>query len=318
MKCYAYQYPSESIIFSSSSGAMFSRLAEQILEKKGAVYGAAFNENWGVYHKRINQISELDSLRRSKYVYGNISDSIPDLLKTLKEGTEVLYCALPCQIAAIHKVACNYPNLLLVELVCHGAPEPKYWNSYLSLQCSKLKKHISDIENINFRDKRTGWRNYSFSIKFKNGEEFTQLHDNNLFMKAFLKNYTLRNACFNCKFKYPKGSRADITIGDFWGINILRPEINSKMNSNLGVNLVIGRTKKGIDYISDIISEQEFDFNSILKFNTAIISPPSRPSKLERFRTDFNKTDILTLLSKYTTDPLILRIKRKIKFLVNS
>lgn len=52
----------------SSSGGIFIVLAEKILSLGGAVYGAAFSNNWDVSHVRIQSHDELRRLQGSKYV----------------------------------------------------------------------------------------------------------------------------------------------------------------------------------------------------------------------------------------------------------
>lgn len=124
-----------------------------------------------------------------------------------------------CRIELLFKK--KYDNLLTVDLVCHGVPSPGVWRKYLRDQI--LNKDQSRISNIQFRDKRLGWKNFSFTIwGYSNINKnvptilLTESLKNNVFMKGFLKNLYLRPSCYNCPCRNFK-SGSDITIGDYWG-----------------------------------------------------------------------------------------------------
>lgn len=306
MKVFAAHNPDSEVRKRSSAGGIFSLLAEDILNQGGVVYGAAFDKDWKVVHKRIDKVSDLDALRRSKYVYSHLGSAIIDAYSDLNEGKKVLFCSVPCQVAAMRKKAGHNPNLLLVEVVCHGAPEPVYWDKYLSELCKRQKREISDIESINFRDKRTGWKNYSFTIKFKDGKEFTEPHDDNLYMRAFLADYTLREACFDCKFKYPNGSKADLTIGDFWGISQLAQQIDN----DKGTTLVIQNSDELHVSFSKITEIYNTTLPEVVKFNPAIAKSPVKPSKLnDTLKQLKSENPIYPILKKLAKKPFNLRLK---------
>lgn len=60
----------------SSSGGIFTLLAEYILEKNGVIYGASFNNEWLVEHIRIDTKDDLYKLRTSKYLQSSINEYI--------------------------------------------------------------------------------------------------------------------------------------------------------------------------------------------------------------------------------------------------
>ena len=57
----------------SSSGGIFTAIAKVILQDNGAVFGAAFDENFQVKHICIENDDDLYKLRGSKYVQSNIN-----------------------------------------------------------------------------------------------------------------------------------------------------------------------------------------------------------------------------------------------------
>ena len=285
-------------------------MAEQILSEGGVVYGAAFDENWSVAHIRITDCKDLDKLRRSKYVYSKLAFSVKNVEEDLKQNRKVLFSGVPCQVAAVRKKVGNDTNLLCVEVVCHGAPETYFWNRYLEELCSLLGENKEDISSINFRDKRTGWKRYSFTLKFNDGKEFSQKASSNAYMMAFLANYTVRKVCFNCQFKYPGGSAADITLGDFWGIE----KVASNLNNNLGTTVVIMRTERGENAAKLIKVDSSIDFSDAHKYNSAICAPPPMPADYEKFQYEAHSTDRLTpVFEKFIRDKKSHKLKKLIK-----
>lgn len=306
MVVFAAQNSDSDIVAHSSSGGAFSLLADEIIKGGGVVYGAAFDDKWNIVHKRVEGCEELSLIRGSKYAYSIVGDCYRKAKIDLEEGKKVLFSGTPCQIAAMSKLAENAENLLLVELVCHGAPEHKYWDRYLNEICNKYHCSIDNIENVNFRDKRTGWKDYSFTLKLKKGREITQLHDDNVYMRAFLSDYTLREACFRCPFKYPYGSKADITLGDFWGYQHFEPDYSD----DRGVSLVILKTLKGNEFGKRVLKcSKTYTLDQVSKYNQALIKSAVKPENYNEFKNDAETGSLLKVMKRYTRRPLILRMK---------
>lgn len=318
MKIFAAHNPDADIRKESSAGGVFSILASKILQAGGIVYGVGFNSEWEVVHLRIDREDELWRIRGSKYVYSHIGTSITDACRDLDNGHKVLFSGTPCQVAAMRKRAGDNPNLLLVEVICHGAPEPKYWQRYLDEICTKHHRSRSDIQSINFRDKRTGWKDYSYTISFSDGYTFSEKHPDNLYFRAFIRNYTLREACFKCPFKLPH-NKGDIILGDFWGIGGLAPE----MDNNKGTTLCLIATENGHDYITDIESGMDFSLDSILSLNKSLIERAQKPADYSNFIEYSDKCySILKALKKFAAlswrTKINIKIAKSIRFIINS
>jgi hypothetical protein len=87
-----------------------------------------------------------------------------------------------------------------------------------------------------------GWKKYSFVLSFSKasavGEQnsvLSSVFTENDYMRAFLSNLSLRPSCYNCPAKAGK-SGADITIGDFWGIENVQPELDDDRGMSVLVN----------------------------------------------------------------------------------
>lgn len=135
---YAANNNNEDIRLKSSSGGIFTLLAEQIISEGGVVFGARFNENWEVVHDYTEAIEGLEPFRGSKYVQSIIGDNFIKAKQFLTDGRKVLFSGTPCQIAGLKKfLRKEYENLLTVEVVCHGVPSPMVWRDYLDYKRAK-------------------------------------------------------------------------------------------------------------------------------------------------------------------------------------
>lgn len=96
--CFAAYSKDERIRRGSSSGGVFSVLAESVLKCGGVVFGAVFDSEFQVHHIQIASSEELEKLRCSKYVQSRIEDTYKDARNYLKSGRKVYFSGTPCQI----------------------------------------------------------------------------------------------------------------------------------------------------------------------------------------------------------------------------
>ena len=118
LRTYAAKNKKEDIRSQSSSGGVFSLLAEYIIDRGGVVFGARFNEKWEVIHDYVEVKEGIAAFRGSKYVQSQIGDSYKKVEFFLKQSREVLFSGTPCQIAGLnYYLRKKYDNLLTVDLV---------------------------------------------------------------------------------------------------------------------------------------------------------------------------------------------------------
>lgn len=273
---YAAINPDEVVRMQSSSGGIFTMLAESVIEEGGIVFGARFDEKWEVMHDYTETKEGLAAFRGSKYVQSRIGNSYQQAKQFLQAGRKVLFSGTPCQVAGLkHFLRKEYDNLWTIDVVCHGVPSPLVWRRYLNdfILClegaagkntvlSSLKGNPV-LTGLNFRDKQTGWKKYGFvalgmsadkadqnSVSSLNSQDIMLRHetlDKNLFMQVFLKNLCLRPSCADCPAKSGK-SGSDITIADFWGINRYLPDLDD----DRGTSLVLINTDRGMAYFEQV------------------------------------------------------------------
>jgi hypothetical protein len=111
---------------------VFTLLAEKMIEQKGVVFGARFDEDWEVVHDYVETKEALSVFRGSKYVQSRIGNTYQQAEQFLKSGRPVLFSGTPCQVAGLKLfLQKEYDNLLTVDFICHGVPSPKVWRKYL-------------------------------------------------------------------------------------------------------------------------------------------------------------------------------------------
>ena len=237
------------ILKKSSSGGMFSVLAKTVLDDGGAVFGAAWDDNFSLSHICVTDQNDLAKLRGSKYVQSNIGTAYTRAKVILDSGKKVCFCGTPCQISGLKSyLKKDYENLFTIDLVCHGVPSQKMLNDDLK---NLLNDKYSAISNISFRDKQYGW-GVKGSVEL-GGSKIKYNPSNSPYYFYFLKGEVYRESCYHCRF--PKeGRQGDITLGDYWGI---RGELLTKMgdtNPDLGVSCVLVNTKKGQAWFTSVSS----------------------------------------------------------------
>lgn len=228
----------EEIRKQSSSGGIFSVLAEWILQQNGVVFGAAFDENFEVHHIAVETNDELAKLRGSKYVQSRLENVYPKTKQCLEMQRKVLFTGTACQIAGLKKyLGKAYENLYTVDVLCHGVPSPKIWRMYLA---DKKRQYHASIEKIEFRNKKNGWKNYSVNIEFSDMQCYCVHFFEDKYISLFLGNIDLRPSCYACHFKgIPRVS--DITIGDSWGIEKAMPD----MDDDKGTSIILVHSSNG-------------------------------------------------------------------------
>lgn len=294
----------DNIRSASSSGGIFGGIAEYIIISGGVVFGAKFNDKWEVVHSYTEEISGLSAFRGSKYVQSNLGCCYEEVENFLCQGRTVLFTGTPCQVAGLKKyLRKDYDSLYTVDIICHGVPSPFIWKNYIEELSKNFKESIESIEGINFRNKEHGWNRYCFSIKWSN-QELKERRRKNLYMRGFLANLFLRPSCFNCPAKSFK-SGSDITIGDFWGIEVVDPQ----MFDDKGTTLLIVNTCKG-DYLLQQLSIHLKRENKDVLINNPVLWKSSPKNELSTlFWERYYKSHSLNEVSKLVPDESSLLYK---------
>lgn len=266
----------------SSSGGIFSVLAESILGSSGVVYGASYDEVGIVQHIRVDIPKDLQKLRGAKYSQSILEGCFLDIKTDLETGKNVLFSGMPCQVAGLKSfLRKEYVNLFCVDFVCHGVPSPMVWEKYIQYRADADNDGVLP-EHINLRCKESGWSRYSYSVDFQysNGKRYCRKNNEDPFMRLFVNDYILRESCSDCHFKGTERV-SDITLGDFWGIWDVAPE----MDDNKGTSLVLTHSLKGenlLHSVADKIKLQNVTLDQAAYANPSMVrSSVHKPERKE-------------------------------------
>jgi len=234
--CYAV-WANDEIREVSSSGGMFSLVADYILDKGGYVCGAAYSDDYmSVHHIIISDKADLPRLRGSKYVQSDIGTVYKEIRALLDADKDVLFTGCPCQVAGIYAfLGKEYEKLITLDLVCHGANSLKAYHKFL-----EERAQGRTIEKVNFREKDVyGWSTPT-TIHFTDGSVFREPPSTCTWYKGFLKGVINRLCCDHCPYAQPQ-RQGDITLADFWQIHRHDPALDDRK----GTSLVLVNSKKG-------------------------------------------------------------------------
>ena len=308
---YAAINPNEDIRRESSSGGIFTMLAESILDEGGVVFGARFNEQWEVVHDYTETKEGLAPFRGSKYVQSRVGETYQQAKTFLSQGHKVMYTGTPCQIAGLRRfLRKEYDNLLTVDVVCHGVPSPLVWRDYL---WSVTSNKIEQITSVKFREKSTGWKNFRLKIDGTEGNVLVNdSHKKNPYMQVFLKNFCLRPSCHTCPAKSGK-SGSDLTIADYWGIN------DPDWDDDRGTSLILVHSRQGQQSLySCNIPKKQTSYEDAFRHNPSIEKSVAENRFIALFWQQYYNdglNNIQFLLDK-TKPSIINRLHRKLRRLL--
>lgn len=296
IKAYAVKSKSEQTIMDSSSGGLFSEMANAVLSKNGVVFGAKYDDNFKVVHGYTESTQDITCFRGSKYVQSELGDTFKEVEAFLKDNRLVLFCGTPCQIAGLKSyLKKEYENLLLIDFICHGVPSPKVWKEYLNFKADKKQ-----LEKVSFRDKIKGWSQYSLSFTYSNGKKVCETRYINKYLRGFNSNMFLRGSCHNCHFK-TVNRVSDITIADFWGVDSVLPDFSNKK----GVSLAFLQSEKGKNFFESIsnIEYKKTDTEKAVSLNKSMVISAVPNKNRSNFFNEFNTGGIKSAINKYCTIP---------------
>lgn len=311
----------ESVRLLSSSGGIFTVLAERVLDDGGVVVGVAQTAPTHFGHIVVVNKADLAKLRGSKYVQADVGLVYREVRSLLKAGRKVLFSGTPCQVAGLYAVlgSAASADLFTVDIVCHGTPSVKVFEKYVR---EMEKTDDSVLDGVNFRDKSEGWSGYALLHRFRSGKSVSVHHGRSKYMRLFLSSICQNDSCAECRYrKLPR--IADITLGDYWGISRYHPE----MNDNKGTSVVLLNTEHGkalFEAVADKVAQCGSKVEYAIAGNPCIVRSSKPHPKRAEFFANLDKYSLDQLIKMYCPFPSPLkrmyirvrgvlgRIKRKV------
>lgn len=291
----------------SSSGGVYYHLASFVLGQNGVVYAACYDGS-DVCHKRIAQLGDLAPSCGSKYIPSDLANVFHEVKCDLENGKNVLFVGTPCQCYGLQNYVGDNEKLMVVDFICHGIPSKLVWNRYIESLSLPGKK----VKEINMRDKRTGWENYSFTITYDDNTVYSIPHLDSAYIKGMLNDLYLRPSCYKCSFKGIE-RHTDITLGDLWGVTDLYPEIDA----NNGVSFLTTHSPKGEMVFNNIkyqLKYMDVDAAKCAVVNECMISSvPLTKDRDAFFSMFYEGKEIDTIVSKLTQQSIKSKVLNKIK-----
>ncbi len=238
--CYA-AWASDEIRINSSSGGIFSVLAEEVIQRKGYVFGVEWTDGFFCRHVGINSSEDILKLRYSKYMQSNTEHTFREVKELLEKNKLVMYVGCPCQIAGLKSyLGAEYEKLILIDLVCFCSPSNILFQKYLEENYG-----LDNVKSVTFRAKKvTGWSPTGYRIELKDGKVLYPPKKEDAYQKAFHGVLARNDVCEECQFRgFPR--EGDITLGDFWGIM----NHDESWNDTRGTSVVLANTAKGIKFM---------------------------------------------------------------------
>lgn len=237
--------PSKAVVRKSASGGIAATIYRYCLNRNIDCVGVHYTKSLRAEYDFIKDIAQIDEFVSSKYVHSYMGKIYEKMQKKLKLGRKVVFIGLPCHVAAVKNIfGCDNPNLICIDLVCHGVVPERY-----------LREHITRIKNIdkkkikiiNFREPDN---QYGLSLRDEKGKLLYQTkRSEDEYMMGFCHEITYQESCYICPYATQKRS-SDITLKDF-------AKCDKKYWKQMpyGISNVLINTKKGEDFFKQISNE---------------------------------------------------------------
>lgn len=286
LKTYAAVATDTELVKKSASGGIYAAMAKKILGDGGVAVGAVLQDDFSVKHELIDFEDSLIRLQGSKYSQSTIGQNFKLVKERLMRGQKVLFSGTPCQVDGLNGyLGRKFENLMTVDIICHGVPNNKMLQDYIEVLSNKF---CGSVSNFLFRDKVIGWGiNGSVIV---NGKKKKIWQSSSSYLYYFTQGWIYRESCYKCKYTC-KHRPADITIGDFWGIEKQHPEYLGKngWDENKGISVVIANTEKGkafLGLMDGMIKFKPSDFDKAAAGNDQL-KRPSTPGKRDSVLTAY-------------------------------
>ena len=291
-----YRYKgTDDVRMDSSSGGFFTLVSKYLLLKGFYIIGVIFDDDFlGAHFEITKSFDRVKQMRKSKYIEADLNNVYKDAESILKQGGNILFTGLPCQIAGFLKfINGKYKNqIITIDLFCFGNGSPVI---YLNCLFDFLNVHFNttEITKVDFRHKPF-LENSHTVMDVQVGEKSVVIPARDFpYYLGYVNRLVFREACYNCRYHNIKRI-SDFTAGDVPGDR-----------DPFGENIVLCNTIKAQELLREIEKETA-GVKLIVADNLLIQEIKSNLNKERIIPRSYNKIkhcrDMNIIVSRYLKD----------------
>lgn len=267
----------------SASGGVAYLLARQVLETGGAVVATAYDADFNPTLHVVKDVTALERCKGSRYVQSVFPAEVyRQVASLLDQGQKVLVIAMPCQIAGLRGfLGHSYPNLICVDLLCHGVPSRAFFRQELAHM--RRRYRLSAVDDVRFRG--NDGVDFHLTLWQDNEKKLDLAGYCSYYFAGFLRGVNLRENCYTCSYA-TTARTGDITLGDFIGLGTQRPFAHARERvSYVSVNTELGaRLYQSLqDAVPSLMSEER-DMSERLSYPYSLSRPYPKDRRQPIFR----------------------------------
>ncbi len=280
----------------STSGGVFSALADFVLEGGGVVFGAALDDRQRLRHTACFSKKELWRFRGAKFLQSDLGLTFR-LARECLETRQVLFCGTPCQVSGLYAYLGGRPeNLITCDLVCGGVPSPGLWEDMARSIEVRRKK---GLQAVRFCNKVTGWQDSHLTLVYDNGTVDSCPFLRTEYGRAAAQGLLFRPSCYQCPYT-SMARPGDFTLGDFLG---LRPD-ELPEEQEKGVSLLLVNTSHGSHVFDQLpLARRAFPAERAIAGNLPLAAPPIRPPERDALFAAYALEPFDTVRKRYFSRP---------------
>lgn len=264
------------------------------------------SDNWQDIHR----------MQDSKYVQSDMQQCLAQIVDLLCDGKWVLFSGTSCQVAGLQTLLKQkkipIATLVTLDFFCHGVPSPKIWAEYLQFYARRKRQ---EPKGYRFRSKKFGWgksargSSHLNSVLLEKGRTDNFSWAARMWRTIFFSNLCIRPYCHGCPYATVK-KPADITMGDFWGIEQVMPDFDD----GKGCSLALVRSEKAQAILDTAgLTQRSVPLEDAVKRQANAFLPSTPNQRREAFWRDYAEKGFDYVAGAYFHYNFTFRIKAFVK-----
>ena len=203
----------------SASGGAAAAVYRYALDHGIKTFGVKLTQDFSARFFEIKNAEDIGKAQNSKYLFSYTDEVYPAVRQYLKDGRNVIFIGLPCQVAGLLGfLGSRDKRLLTIDIICHGTcPE-----DYLKQHIDAVKKRCAP-DAVSFRDPAYGTNRFVFSLRRDQKKLYaSKVHAADVYQLGYHQALFYRENCYHCRYACPQRV-GDITISDFSGLGMTEP-----------------------------------------------------------------------------------------------